>query len=455
MTGTRAGPPGYADKLARLEIAFAEGARLTATVAAWKGWGCEVSVEGLRASLKRRDMDDALVLRGEGLAGGLLHVKIISLKRRPGHDDIRVSQLAADYPELAALRRQISPQLTVGQVVQGTVFETHRYGALLAIADRIALLPTSQISWGRGASALSLQIGQDLSVQVIEIAPDTGRVKVSLRALRDDPWQQAHTRYQPGATVEGTVWKVRDDSALIELEPDLVAQLHRNEMADPAPDSARRILTPGQRVTARIHRMDTSARHIALTLLPPRPRAPAEGPIHREEVGPLGVTYREASQDPTIAAAPFTPNPREVELSDEVRLKMERSLKGHATIQNALASHLATLGLEPLSPRSGEPPFDLAWRSDGVVWVVEVKSLTPANEERQLRLGLGQLLRYRNLLRAGQQSVRAVLAAEYQPHDTTWFDLCGELQILLTWPGNFAQTIGIADRGLVEFQRPN
>src|SRR5439155_4125074 len=78
---------------------------------------------------------------------------------------------------------------------------------------------------------------------------------------------------------------------------------------------------------------------------------------------------------------------------------VERGMRGHAQTQNALAPFARSRGGSPRSPRPDEPNFDLAWELHGVVCVAEVKSITEANEEKQLRLGLGQVLRYRQLLR--------------------------------------------------------
>jgi hypothetical protein len=63
-----------------------------------------------------------------------------------------------------------------------------------------------------------------------------------------------------------------------------------------------------------------------------------------------------------------------------------------------------------------------------------VKSITDANEEKQLRLGLGQVLRYRSLLAQRHATTRAVLIAEREPRDASWHDLCQELGVLLVTP---------------------
>jgi hypothetical protein len=145
----------------------------------------------------------------------------------------------------------------------------------------------------------------------------------------------------------------------------------------------------------------------------------------------LGDSYRPADEETAVGQRdPFSVDPALV----------ERGLRGHAATQNALAKYLRERGLNPRSPRPDEPNFDLAWVNQKVSWIAEVKSLTKANEEKQLRLGLGQLLRYRQVL-SSKGPVRAVLVAERQPTDETWEALCRELNVMLLWPGNWNEKL--------------
>ena len=110
----------------------------------------------------------------------------------------------------------------------------------------------------------------------------------------------------------------------------------------------------------------------------------------------------------------------------------ERGLKGHADTQNDLAQVLRNAGIEPRSPLPSEPNFDLAWETDGTFFVAEVKSISDDNEEDQLRLGLGQVLRYRyRFERLGYARVVAVLVLERAPRDGSWGDLFHELGVVL------------------------
>jgi hypothetical protein len=126
--------------------------------------------------------------------------------------------------------------------------------------------------------------------------------------------------------------------------------------------------------------------------------------------------------DCPVGRQPFTTDPGLV----------ERGCKGHADTQNELAGVLQDAGIEPRSSRPGEPNFDLAWQANGMVFVAEVKSITDDNEEGQLRLGLGQVLRYGHRpQRLGHERVVAVLVPERAPRDPSWNDLCRYLEVVL------------------------
>jgi hypothetical protein len=117
---------------------------------------------------------------------------------------------------------------------------------------------------------------------------------------------------------------------------------------------------------------------------------------------------------------------------------VDRGLRAHQDIVDTLASWVAASGAAPLLPISSTPQFDLAWKqASGVLAVAEIKSLTDENEERQLRLGLGQVLRYRHLMLQVYEDVSAWLVVERQPISTGWIDLCDSLDVRLAWPPHF------------------
>ena len=161
-----------------------------------------------------------------------------------------------------------------------------------------------------------------------------------------------------------------------------------------------------------------------------------------------------AATKPTIGKdyAPATTTPLTYEVGEPMFTydaeKVERGRKGHMDTQNALAGFLRERGLEPRSPAANEPDFDLAWMVGETVFVAEVKSTTPHNEEHQLRLGLGQVLRYWHQLITQGKQVVAVLVPEHAPSDPRWIELCRLVEVRMGWPGAFEGVLDPAPGGV-------
>jgi hypothetical protein len=299
------------------------------------------------------------------------------------------------------------------------------------------------------------QIPKDLrgyTVDVpLEAAPGTPAVPAQKLAVFFNGWQASrkewripsqrpHTAYplwRPGVgpqptTQPGTdvIVLVRDEHARFHarwLDGAQRAQLPSSlQQSIDAHDTGTRVLSDvelaGITNVANIH----SAPPVAPVSAPPPPQPPSV----------LGNPYQPVSAPPP---SPSPPLPFSVD-PDVV----DRGTQAHIDTQNALANHVQNGGLSPLEPDPAMPPYDLAWDQQGTFFVAEVKSITPTNEERQLRLGLGQVLRYTHALRAsGVAPVQPVLVAEDEPSDPTWLGTCSELGVILTWPARFGQSLGI------------
>ena len=155
--------------------------------------------------------------------------------------------------------------------------------------------------------------------------------------------------------------------------------------------------------------------------------------VHHDAV--LGQAYQAAEESPELAKREHSgPDPDAA----------GRGLGAHNRTQNLLAEAVRRAGLDPRSPGSGEPLYDLGWASDRF-HVAEVKSTTPQNEERQLRLAVGQVVRYRQQLTGPEREIQAVIAAERRPSDESWIDLCNEQGVVLCWPEVFDLAVRVPE----------
>lgn len=231
---------------------------------------------------------------------------------------------------------------------------------------------------------------------------------------------------------EVTLEKMRDRQDAIQAIRNQLEEQHGRSLYFPFEMSSRRDLRPTQAYLTKFPSALLSLFPVlsALTIRDRKVRIISDWSAQHFVPGAsLGIPYRPADEDRALSDLdPFRIDPALV----------ERANRGHARTQNALAAYLLTKGWEPRSPTPLEPNYDIAWKRDGRTYVAEVKSLTDENEEKQLRLGLGQVLRYWDLLGGSQAQVVAVLAVEREPAEDGWLQLCEHLGVILTWPDVFS-----------------
>jgi hypothetical protein len=118
---------------------------------------------------------------------------------------------------------------------------------------------------------------------------------------------------------------------------------------------------------------------------------------------------------------------------------IDRATARHMELQDMLAEFVRGKHLQPLKCGEYDPDFDVAWWEEDMAVIAEIKTTTTQNESRQLRLGLGQILDYRDLL-CGHDfaAVRALLVIGNRPSDERWTRLCGEHDVDLIWPETFS-----------------
>ncbi|MFE5401582.1 hypothetical protein ACFQ9Z_09275 [Streptomyces sp. NPDC056580] len=119
---------------------------------------------------------------------------------------------------------------------------------------------------------------------------------------------------------------------------------------------------------------------------------------------------------------------------------LDKATTAHEGTVGALIAHLSRQGVEARAHAPGAPQFDAGWSRGEDVFVAEVKSLTGAREEQQIRLGIGQVLDYAHQLRSMHPNtvLLPVLVLERPPSLARWAALAGSVGLRLTWAPDFA-----------------
>jgi small subunit ribosomal protein S1 len=250
---------------AALAKAFAEKTTIVGTVTAVVKGGLSVDV-GVRAFMpaSRSGARDAAEM--QKLVEQEIRCRITKLDET--EEDVVVDRrIVVEEEERAAKGRRYS-EVNEGGTVHGTVRSLTDYGAFIDIGGVDALLHVSDISRSRVSKPSDvLSVGQEVEVKILKIDPDKQRISVGMKQLEPDPWDSVSAKFKPGERARGTVTRVLDFGAFVELEPGIEGLIHISEMSwakkvrTPAD-----VVKPGDTVEAVILGVSPSERRISLGL---------------------------------------------------------------------------------------------------------------------------------------------------------------------------------------------
>jgi small subunit ribosomal protein S1 len=223
---------------AALQKAFTEKTTIVGTVTSVVKGGLSVDV-GVRAFMPNSRSGGRDAAEIAKLVEQEIRCRITKLDE--AEEDVVVDRrIVLEEEERAAKGRRYS-EVQEGAIVHGTVRSLTDYGAFIDIGGVDALLHVSDISRSRiSKPADILSVGQEVDVKILKIDSERHRISVGMKQLEPDPWDSVATKFRPGERARGTVTRVLDFGAFVELEPGIEGLIHISEMS-----WAKKVRTPG------------------------------------------------------------------------------------------------------------------------------------------------------------------------------------------------------------------
>jgi small subunit ribosomal protein S1 len=229
----------------------------------------------------------AFVRLEEGIEG-LVHISEMSWTRRLAHpgemlsisDEIEVVVLNINKEKreisLGLKQTEINPwtiasqKYPPGTIVNTKVRSMTNFGVFVEIEPGIdGMVHISDLSWTKKFNHPSemLERGREVKCVILEVNEEKRRISLGIKQLAEDPWIRAiPEKYIPGQIIKGTITKLTNFGAFVELEPDLEGLLHISELADHKIDKPQDVVKLGDEVEVKILRIDADARKIGLSL---------------------------------------------------------------------------------------------------------------------------------------------------------------------------------------------
>ncbi len=212
-----------------MEKAFAEKSTIVGTVTALVKGGLTVDV-GLRAFMpaSRSGARDAAEM--EALVGQEIRCRITKLD--VADEDVVVDRRIVSEEEDRSAKERRYSELKVGDTMQGTVRSLTEYGAFIDLGGIDGLLHVGEIAWARVNKPEDvLSVGEHVDVVVLKIDPESRRVSLSRKQLQPHPWTSVADKYKVGDRLRGTITRVADFGAFLEIEPGVEGMIHVSEMS--------------------------------------------------------------------------------------------------------------------------------------------------------------------------------------------------------------------------------
>jgi len=249
-----------------LEKSFAGNERVTGIIFGRVKGGFTVDLGGAVAFLPGSQVDIRPVRDIAPLMGTPQPFQILKMDRARGN--IVVSRRAVLEESRAEARSELVANLKEGQVLQGVVKNITDYGAFVDLGGVDGLLHVTDISWKRVSHPSEvLQIGQQVTVQVIRFNAETQRISLGMKQLEADPWEGADARYPVGVKLKGRVTNITDYGAFVELEPGIEGLVHVSEMSWTKKNvPPGKIVSSSQEVEVMVLEVDMAKRRISLGL---------------------------------------------------------------------------------------------------------------------------------------------------------------------------------------------
>ncbi len=239
---------------------------------------------GLRGFLPASLVELRRVRDLQPYVGRELEAKIIELDKN--RNNVVLSRRAYLEEAQRSQRDEFLTNLKPGEIREGVVSSVVNFGAFVDLGGMDGLIHVSELSWKHvDHPGQVVQVGDRVTVRVLDVDTDRERISLSLKATQADPWQEFANAHRVGELVYGRVTKLVPFGAFVQVGDGIEGLVHISEMAVHHVDQPDQVVTPGEELWVKIIDIDLARRRISLSI-----KQAAEG-------GEVAAEYREAFGD--------------------------------------------------------------------------------------------------------------------------------------------------------------
>ena len=227
--------------------------------------GLSVEFEGLRGFIPASMLDTRFVRNTERFVGQEFDAKIKEVD--PKENRFILSRREVVEAEATAARAEVFGKLNVGDIVTGKVARITSFGAFIDLGGVDGLVHLTELSHERNVSPKSVvSVGDEIEVKVLDLNEEEGRVSLSLKATTPGPWDGVEQKLAAGDVIEGTVKRLTDFGAFVEVLPGIDGLVHISQISHKRVESPKDALKVGQEVTVKVLEVNAADERVSLSI---------------------------------------------------------------------------------------------------------------------------------------------------------------------------------------------
>ena len=220
---------------------------------------------GLRGFLPASLVEMRRVRDLQPYVGKRLEAKIIELDKN--RNNVVLSRRAWLEQTQSEVRTTFLNQLLKGQIRNGVVSSIVNFGAFVDLGGVDGLVHVSELSWKHiDHPSEVVEVGMEVTVEVLDVDMDRERVSLSLKATQEDPWQHFARTHQIGQVVPGAVTKLVPFGAFVRVEEGIEGLVHISELAERHVEMPEQVVQVGNEIFVKVIDIDLERRRISLSL---------------------------------------------------------------------------------------------------------------------------------------------------------------------------------------------
>lgn len=237
-----------------------------ARVTGFNKGGLELEVAKHRAFMPASQIDTRRIEDLSVFVGEKMPCKVIRVDRS-GRGNITLSRRDLVAAERKAALEELKSKLEVGQTLEGVVKKIMPFGAFVDMGGMDGLLHISDLSHDRVNKVEDVvKEGQTVTVQILKLDWDKGRHSLGMKQLQEDPWQTATGDIKEGEEVSGTVTKMMEFGAFVEVASGIEGLVHISELSWQRVAKTSDVVQPGKVVKVKVLKVDPDTKKISLSM---------------------------------------------------------------------------------------------------------------------------------------------------------------------------------------------